>query len=118
MLKSKMFKGFKSIFCISLVGASVALLAGCGMSKSTIGTGAGAVAGGLVGSAFGSGNGKIATTIVGAGAGALAGNAIGGYMDKTDQLEANQKADEQDISDNNKFDQNYYGNDVNYAYSP
>jgi outer membrane lipoprotein SlyB len=118
MIKSKIFKGLKATISIGLIGATVALLSGCGMSKRTIGTGAGAVAGGLIGSRFGGGNGQIASTIVGAGAGALAGYAIGGYMDKTDQIEANQKADEQSMYDNNKADQNYYGNDVDYAYSP
>lgn len=41
-----------------------------------LGTGIGAIAGGLLGNQFGKGNGKVAATVVGAGAGAYAGNQI------------------------------------------
>ena len=52
--------------------------------------------------------------VVGAGAGAVVGHTVGGYMDKTDELEAQQNANLQA----NTVDQNYYGNDVDYAYTP
>ena len=106
MKKSKIFKGLKAVVSLGLIGITAALLSGCGASKSTIGTGAGAVAGGLIGSRFGSGNGKIV--------GAVVGHTVGGYMDKTDELEAQQNANLQA----NTVDQNYYGNDVDYAYTP
>ena len=114
MKKSKIFKGLKAVVSLGLIGITAALLSGCGASKSTIGTGAGAVAGGLIGSRFGSGNGKIVGAVVGAGAGAVVGHTVGGYMDKTDELEAQQNANLQA----NTVDQNYYGNDVDYAYTP
>ena len=114
MIKGKIFKGLKTTVSIGLIGITVALLSGCGASKSTIGTGAGAVAGGLIGSSFGSGNGQILGTVVGAGAGALVGHTVGGYMDKTDDLEAQQQAN----LNANTIDTNYYGNDVDYAYTP
>lgn len=41
-----------------------------------VGTGIGALAGGLLGNQFGKGNGKVVATVVGAGAGAYAGNQI------------------------------------------
>lgn len=114
MDKNIVFKGLKAVASISLVGLMTFTLSGCGASNATIGTGAGAVAGGLIGSRFGSGNGQIVGTVVGAGAGALAGHAVGGYMDKTDELEAQQNAN----LNANTMDTNYYGNDVDYAYTP
>ena len=52
------------------------LIFGCADNKQGVGTGVGAIAGGILGSTLGGGNGKIITTIIGAGAGALIGGAI------------------------------------------
>jgi uncharacterized protein YcfJ len=45
-------------------------------SNRLVGTAAGAVVGGLIGHAFGGGNGKVLTTVAGAAAGGYAGNRI------------------------------------------
>lgn len=69
----------------------VALVAGCAQNagpKETGGTLVGAAAGGLIGSQFGSGSGKLAATGIGVLLGALAGNAIGKQMDQEDQRRA------------------------------
>lgn len=52
------------------------------ISGRTAGAVGGAVLGGLVGSRFGGGSGKIATTGIGAVLGGLAGSAIGSAMDE------------------------------------
>lgn len=66
--------------------ASVSL-AGCSnMSKQDVGTVSGAVAGGLLGSQFGGGSGKLVAVGVGTLAGAFLGGAIGKSMDDTDKL--------------------------------
>lgn len=66
---------------------SVAFLAGCQTMgpKETGGTLIGAVGGGLVGSAFGSGTGKVVAVGVGAIGGGLLGNYIGKNMDDGDK---------------------------------
>lgn len=64
-----------------------ASLAGCSnMSKQDVGTVSGAVAGGLLGSQFGGGTGKLLAVGVGTLAGAFLGGAVGKSMDDTDQL--------------------------------
>jgi surface antigen len=73
------------------IGKSIAILLSCLLitsctaNKQGIGTGAGLLVGGLVGSQFGKGGGKIAATILGAGAGALIGGAIGQKLDEKDR---------------------------------
>ncbi len=75
-------------FISILVGIS---LASCSnMSKQDIGTVSGGVIGGLVGSQFGGGSGKLVAVGVGALAGALIGGAIGKNMDDTDRLKMTQ----------------------------
>ena len=64
---------------------SCLLITSCTANKQGIGTGAGLLVGGLVGSQFGKGGGKIAATIIGAGAGALVGGMIGKNLDDKDR---------------------------------
>jgi len=79
----------KKISAILLTGALSLSLAGCSTNQDS-GTLIGGVAGGLLGSQFGGGGGRIAATIIGAGAGAFIGNRIGHSMDETDKLKAQQ----------------------------
>jgi surface antigen len=74
-----------------MLTATLALgLGGCAdMSKQDIGVLTGAAAGGLLGSQFGGGSGRILATIGGAVAGGFIGGAIGRSMDKTDYLYMN-----------------------------
>lgn len=72
------------------IALAAALLAGCGTSseiqKEQAGTVIGAVAGGLLGSQVGRGDGRVAATIVGAIAGGAVGHSIGRSMDQADRL--------------------------------
>ena len=78
-----------------LVSAMAASLAACAQSgygayggagpKQQIGTVGGALAGGLLGSQVGSGNGRLWATGAGVLLGALAGNNIGRSLDRADQ---------------------------------
>lgn len=71
-----------------LVGIS---LVGCSnVTKQDVGTVSGGVIGGLVGSQFGQGNGKLLAVGAGALAGAFLGGAIGKNMDDTDRMKMNQ----------------------------
>src|SRR5579872_3700182 len=69
---------------------SISLVSCADMSKQDVGTVTGGVAGGLLGSQFGGGNGKLLAVGAGALAGALIGGAIGKNMDETDKLKMNQ----------------------------
>jgi uncharacterized protein YcfJ len=104
-------KKLQKTLCIGLMAATVVTLTGCA-SKQEMGTGVGAVAGGLIGSRFGNGGGQVAATLVGAGAGAVVGNQVGKSMDQSDENAAQIKA----MQDANNADQNYYGNDADYSY--
>ena len=75
------------ILPVILVGA---LLTGCanGPTKQEIGTGVGAVAGGVIGSLFGHGLGKVAATAAGGLLGGWAGHAAGGALDRADKEKA------------------------------
>lgn len=77
----------KKISAIVIMGLLAASLTACSTNQDT-GTLVGGVAGGLLGSQFGGGGGRIAATIIGAGAGAFIGNRIGHSMDETDRLKA------------------------------
>lgn len=73
------------------------LLAGCeslGGPKQTGGTLVGAAAGGLLGSQFGSGSGQLAMTGAGVLLGAFLGSEIGSSLDRSDQLYAQQTANQ------------------------
>ncbi|MES2984901.1 MAG: RT0821/Lpp0805 family surface protein [Pseudomonadota bacterium] len=68
---------------------------GGGFSKSDVGTGVGAIAGGVAGAQFGKGNGRLVTTALGALLGAGLGNAVGSSLDRADMQyydRASQKA--------------------------
>src|SRR5690348_11536119 len=71
---------------IILLFTSISLMGCSDMSKQDIGTMGGALAGGLIGSQFGGGSGKVLAIGAGAIAGALVGSAIGKNMDETDKL--------------------------------
>jgi surface antigen len=69
-------------------------LSGCQTNKANIGTGLGAVGGGLLGSMVGGGKGKTLATIIGAGAGAYFGNSIGARLDAADEVTHNNALEE------------------------
>ena len=71
--------------------ASLCILTGCDTinsfgPKQSFGTLGGAAAGGLAGSQFGSGSGKLVTTGLGVVLGALLGGEVGSSLDRADQL--------------------------------
>ena len=79
---------------VSIVAISLAL-AGCAGgdrsgTKQTVGTLGGAALGGLLGSQFGGGTGKLAFTAAGVFLGGLLGNEIGKSLDRADRAAANQ----------------------------
>lgn len=61
-----------------------------GLNKQQIGTGVGAIAGGLAGSQFGKGHGQLVGTGVGVLLGALVGSSVGASLDKADIAYAQQ----------------------------
>lgn len=63
---------------------------GGGLNKQQIGTGVGAVVGGLAGSQFGGGRGQLVGTGVGVLLGALVGSSLGASLDKADIAYAQQ----------------------------
>ncbi len=81
-----------------LIGASLAsvlALSGCAGSGGQIGnrevgTGVGAILGGLLGAQVGGGTGQLAATAAGALLGAYLGGNVGHSMDQTDRARANQ----------------------------
>src|ERR1700730_15417562 len=74
-----------AIIAISAAACSATPETGKG-AKETIGTSLGAVAGGLMGSQFGGGNGeRIAAGLAGAAIGGMIGNRIGASMDDEDK---------------------------------
>lgn len=74
----------KRVISVSLLGAAL-LLTGCENmgTGQTVGTVGGAVAGGLIGSAFGGGTGKTVATIAGAAGGAYLGSSAGKSYDQS-----------------------------------
>lgn len=74
---------------LMLIFASIFLLQSCGqngvMSNQTGGTVVGGIAGGLLGSQFGKGEGALIATGIGAIAGALVGSGIGSKLDEYDK---------------------------------
>lgn len=61
-------------------------------NKQTIGTVGGAVAGGLIGSRFGGGSGKLAAVGIGTLLGAFAGSEVGKSLDRADETYAQRAA--------------------------
>ena len=81
----------KRLFNTLLVLMLGVMLAGCqNMSKQDAGTITGAVAGGILGSTIGQGQGKILAIAAGSMAGAYIGNQVGKSMDDTDRMKMNQ----------------------------
>lgn len=82
----------KKIFLPALLCTALALT-GCEtaptMNKQTVGTGAGAVIGGILGSKVGKGSGQLWATGAGALLGALVGSEIGKSLDKADMMYLN-----------------------------
>jgi len=77
----------RTIAILTALAVSVGL-SGCGPdgpSKADTGTVVGAVAGGVIGSQFGRGGGRVAATMVGAVAGGIIGNEIGRSLDREDR---------------------------------
>ena len=69
------------------------LLAACGpggLNNADVGTGIGAVAGGILGNQVGKGGGRVAATMVGAVLGGIVGHEIGKRMDAVDRQMAQQ----------------------------
>ena len=75
------------IAIVSLIALSTVALGGCQHygQKEAGGTLIGAGLGGLLGSQFGGGTGKLVTTALGVAAGGLIGNHIGRSLDRADQ---------------------------------
>jgi len=72
---------------LTLLSVSI-LLTGCGpVNNEGVGTVAGGVVGGLLGSQFGGGSGRVAAAAGGALIGAFLGGNIGRTMDKVDRME-------------------------------
>lgn len=67
---------------------AMVILGGCQMNKQTGGTLLGGGLGGLLGSQFGKGKGKLAMVALGVLGGAFVGNRIGQSLDRADQLAA------------------------------
>lgn len=75
--------GMKALRTAALAGVVALGLAGCaGGPNAQIGTLGGAAAGGLIGSQFGHGNGKLAATGAGVLLGGLIGNNVGTSLDR------------------------------------
>jgi surface antigen len=90
-----MLERARTVSKIVALGAMLALFAGCAPQdqygpKQTVGTLGGAALGGLLGSQFGGGSGKLATTAAGVFIGALAGSEIGRSLDRADRAYASQ----------------------------
>lgn len=77
-------------FTIAAVLVGAVALAGCQDmgQKQGIGTLVGAAGGGLLGSQFGSGTGKLAATAAGVLVGGWLGNSVGASLDRSDQMYA------------------------------
>lgn len=86
----------RPVAIILIAGLLTATLAGCQTgsmgTKEGVGTIGGAVAGGLIGSRFGGGAGKLVAVGVGTLLGAFAGREIGSSLDKADHQYADQAA--------------------------
>jgi surface antigen len=74
--------------CLSLALPTAACQTSSMSGSETVGTLGGAVAGGLLGSRFGGGSGKLATTAIGTLLGAYAGRELGRRFGPADQAQA------------------------------
>jgi len=76
-----------------VAAAALMMVTGCADNmgtKQTFGTLGGAAAGAVIGSQFGSGDGRVAATAIGTLLGAFAGSEIGASLDRADQTAASQ----------------------------
>ncbi len=79
----------KKVIASIVISSITVCLVGCDtMNKQDVGMLTGGVAGGLLGSQFGGGTGKLLAVGVGALAGAYLGGVIGKSMDQQDQMKA------------------------------
>jgi surface antigen len=85
-----MRRQFMTVFSALAILALAGCLETTGGTKQTVGTGAGAVLGGLAGSQVGGGSGRLWATGAGALAGALLGSEVGKSLDKADMAYARQ----------------------------
>lgn len=76
----------KIVTSLAVLMTSVSLVGCAGMSNQDAGTLSGAAIGGLLGSQFGGGGGRVLAIGAGAIAGALIGSAIGRSMDASDRM--------------------------------
>ncbi len=86
------FEMFRN-FVLATAASALLLTAGCTTStgaKQNVGAVGGAVAGGLLGSQFGKGDGRLIMTGVGTLLGALAGSEVGASLDRADRLALDQ----------------------------
>jgi surface antigen len=87
--KNKGKTTMKIHFKICAIILSTLLISGCAPgNKQTMGTVGGAAVGGILGSMFGKGEGRILAIAAGAVAGGFVGNQIGKSMDDTDRMMA------------------------------
>jgi surface antigen len=89
MISSLRSKAVVALTALVLVTGCTEGMGGMG-TKQTVGTLGGATAGAVIGSQFGSGDGRIAAAAIGTLLGAWAGNEIGSSLDKADQAAAGQ----------------------------
>lgn len=88
----------KRIFTLFIcLVASLSMLGCSNMSKQDVGTVSGGVVGGLLGSQFGGGTGKLLAIGVGTLGGALIGGSVGKSMDETDKLKTQQALESQPV---------------------
>jgi surface antigen len=88
----------KSIFTFFIcIFTSLSLLGCSNMNKQDVGTLSGGVAGGLLGSQFGGGTGKLLAIGAGTLAGALIGGSVGKSMDDTDRLKTQRALETQPV---------------------
>lgn len=85
-----MIKQISNFALVVLIGAGLSLSActttqGWG-TKQTVGTGTGAVAGGLLGAQVGDGSGRLVATGAGVLLGALIGSEVGASLDRADKM--------------------------------
>lgn len=90
----------KKIISALLVLLSTGFLSGCAeMSQQDVGMLAGGVAGGLLGSTVGGGDGRLVAIAAGTLAGAYLGGAIGRDMDKNDRRRLNNALENNDVGE-------------------
>jgi surface antigen len=73
---------------LALVPLALAACGPGGLTKQDAGIGIGAVAGGVIGNQFGSGDGKVLATALGAVVGGIVGSEIGKSLDDNDRRQA------------------------------